>query len=196
MPKVRWPNDARVAISIVLNYEEGSEYSHANGDGRNDGLTEVIYAMDPQVSRPLRRVGFRIRLARRRLAARAAVHRAARYPITFYRRAVALERNREVAAWLQGSRPRAVQPRLALGGGLALVAIEEEAEHIRRAIDSIKETCGERPSGWYCRYGPSVNTRELLVEEGGFVYDSDAYNDDLPYYVEVKGKRHLSSPIR
>ena len=51
-----------------------------------------------------------------------------------------------------------------------------------------------RPSGWYCRYGPSVNTRELLVEEGGFVYDSDAYNDDLPYYVDVKGKSHLVIP--
>src|ERR1700680_877675 len=48
VPRVRWPSDARVAISIVLNYEEGSEYSHANGDDRNDGLTEVIYAMDPK----------------------------------------------------------------------------------------------------------------------------------------------------
>jgi peptidoglycan/xylan/chitin deacetylase (PgdA/CDA1 family) len=71
---------------------------------------------------------------------------------------------------------------------------EEEAEHMRLAIDSIEETCGERPLGWYCRYGPSVNTRELIVEEGGFVYDSDAYNDDLPYFVEVKGKRQLIVP--
>src|SRR5258707_7943840 len=47
VPRVRWPDDARVTISIVLNYEEGSEYSHPNGDGRNDGLTEAIYAMDP-----------------------------------------------------------------------------------------------------------------------------------------------------
>ena len=49
----------------------------------------------------------------------------------------------------------------------------------------------ERPLGWYCRYGPSVNTRELLVEEGGFLYDSDAYNDDLPYFTAVNGTRHL-----
>src|SRR3712207_7092917 len=65
---------------------------------------------------------------------------------------------------------------------------------MQAAIESMKQTCGERPRGWYCRYGPSVNTRELLVEEGGFVYDSDAYNDDLPYYVEVKGRRHLVVP--
>ena len=62
------------------------------------------------------------------------------------------------------------------------------------AIESMKETCGQRPEGWYCRYGPSVNTRELVVEEGGFVYDSDTYNDDLPYYVDVKGKQHLVIP--
>ena len=48
--------------------------------------------------------------------------------------------------------------------------------------------------GWYCRYAPSLNTRRLMVEEGGFLYDSDAYNDDLPYWVEVEGKSHLVIP--
>ena len=62
------------------------------------------------------------------------------------------------------------------------------------AIKSCEETCGKRPLGWYCRYGPSVNTRELFVEEGGFVYDADSYNDDLPYYVDVAGKQHLIVP--
>src|SRR6185437_12173209 len=71
---------------------------------------------------------------------------------------------------------------------------EEEKAHIDAAVASIEKTCGERPQGWYCRYGPSVHTRELVVEEGGFLYDADAYNDDLPYYVEVKGKRHLVVP--
>ena len=71
---------------------------------------------------------------------------------------------------------------------------EEERQHMQWAIESIERTCGQRPLGWYCRYGPSVNTRELVVEEGGFVYDADAYNDDLPYFVEVKGTRHLVVP--
>ena len=61
-------------------------------------------------------------------------------------------------------------------------------------LKSIARTTGERPHGWYCRYGPSENTRRLLVEEGGFLYDSDAYNDELPYWVEVAGQPHLVVP--
>jgi len=77
---------------------------------------------------------------------------------------------------------------------VVLLGREEEREHIRKAIASIEETTGERPVGWYCRYGPSVHTRELLVEEGGFTYDCDAYNDDLPYWTTVHGTKHLVVP--
>jgi peptidoglycan/xylan/chitin deacetylase (PgdA/CDA1 family) len=70
----------------------------------------------------------------------------------------------------------------------------EEREHIRRAVDSLTQTTGSRPLGWYCRYGPSVHTRRLLLEEGGFIYDSDAYNDELPYWVTVGGRPHLVVP--
>jgi peptidoglycan/xylan/chitin deacetylase (PgdA/CDA1 family) len=70
----------------------------------------------------------------------------------------------------------------------------EEREHIRKAIASLQTTVGTRPLGWYCRYGPSVNTRRLIMEEGGFLYDSDAYNDELPYWVEVSGRPHLVIP--
>jgi allantoinase len=66
---------------------------------------------------------------------------------------------------------------------------EEERASIRFAVEKIKEITGERPYGWYCRE-PSVNTIEILVEEGGFLYDSDAYNDDLPYYFRL-GRKHL-----
>jgi hypothetical protein len=57
---------------------------------------------------------------------------------------------------------------------------EEEKKHIRLALDSLQKSVGERPLGWYCRYGPSVNTRRLLAEEGGFLYDSDAYTSACP----------------
>lgn len=192
VPKVRWPGNARVAVSIVLNYEEGSEYSHPNGDRRNDGLTEMIYAVEAHHRDLCAESVFEY-------GARAGVWRIERLlteleiPITFYACAVALERNPEVAAWLReaGHEPCSHGWRWEEVWRLSR---EEEADHICRAIASIKETCGVRPSGWYCRYGPSVNTRELLVEEGGFVYDSDAYNDDLPYYVDVKGTRHLVIP--
>lgn len=192
VPRARWPNGARVAVSLVLNYEEGSEYSYPNGDRRNDGLTEVIYAMDPQYRDLCAESIFEY-------GSRAGVWRVERLlteykiPITFFACAVALERNREVGAWLReaGHEPCSHGWRWE---EMWRLSREEEAEHIRLAIDSIKETCGERPLGWYCRYGPSVNTRELIVEEGGFVYESDAYNDDLPYFVGVRGKQQLIVP--
>ncbi|MBX6373432.1 MAG: polysaccharide deacetylase family protein [Acetobacteraceae bacterium] len=71
---------------------------------------------------------------------------------------------------------------------------DEERDHIRRAVASLERTIGMRPEGWYCRYGPSENTRRLLVEHGGFLYDSDSYADDLPFWVEVEGKGHLVVP--
>ena len=71
---------------------------------------------------------------------------------------------------------------------------EEERGRIARAVASIKRTIGRRPLGWYCRFRPSENTRRLLVEEAGFLYDSDAYNDELPYSVEVKGRNRLVVP--
>jgi peptidoglycan/xylan/chitin deacetylase (PgdA/CDA1 family) len=192
VPRVRWPRDARIAISVVLNYEEGSEYSHPAGDKRNDGLQEVIYAMDPKYRDLAAESVFEY-------GSRAGVWRFERLvtefkiPITFYACAVALERNPEVAAWV-----REAQHEPCSHGWrweeVWRLSREEEGDHIHRAIESITATCGVRPQGWYCRYGPSVHTRELLVEAGGFLYDSDAYNDDLPYYVTVKGKQHLVVP--
>ena len=113
--------------------------------------------------------------------------------VTFYACAVALERNPEVGQWVQeaGHEPCSHGWRWSEHW---LFDREQEREHMQWAIESIERTCGERPLGWYCRYGPSVNTRELVVEEGGFVYDADAYNDDLPYFTEVKGQRHLVVP--
>jgi peptidoglycan/xylan/chitin deacetylase (PgdA/CDA1 family) len=70
---------------------------------------------------------------------------------------------------------------------------DEEREAIRLAIESIERTTGSRPLGWYCRE-MSVNTRELVVEEGGFLYDSDCYNDDLPYWTRILDRPHLVVP--
>jgi peptidoglycan/xylan/chitin deacetylase (PgdA/CDA1 family) len=70
----------------------------------------------------------------------------------------------------------------------------EERDRIARTVAAIKAVTGVRPVGWHTRSPGSADTRRLLVEEGGFLYDSDAYNDDLPYFVEVAGKRHLVLP--
>ncbi|MCW6510169.1 polysaccharide deacetylase family protein [Lichenifustis flavocetrariae] len=191
-PRVPLPNGGRVAISIVVNYEEGSEYAHPNGDGRNDGMTESIYAMDPRYrdlcAESVYEYGSRAGIWRlERLFS------AYQIPVTFFAAAVALERNREVAAWIReaGHEPCSHGWRWE---EVWTLSRDEEAEHIRRAVASITETCGQRPLGWYCRYGASVHTRELLLEEGGFEYDSDAYNDDFPYYARVGTARQLIVP--
>jgi len=191
-PRVVWPNEAKVAVNIVVNYEEGSEYSMAAGDGRNEGLAEINYTMDPQYRDLCAESVYEY-------GSRAGIWRLMRlfdeYDVksTFFACAVALERNPEVAQWLReaGHEPCSHGWRWEEHW---LLDRETERQHIRWAIDSIEKSCGERPLGWYCRYGASVNTRELVVEEGGFVYDADAYNDDLPYFVEVKGNRHLVVP--
>ncbi|MBM3679075.1 MAG: allantoinase [Actinobacteria bacterium] len=192
-PKVVWPNDAKLVLSLCINHEEGSEYSHAAGDGRNEGLAEIPYSM-PDEYRDLAVESVY------EYGSRAGVFRLMRlfdeYKIdtTWFAAAVAIERNPEVGEWIQETGRVEVCSHGWRWSEHWLFSREEEAERIRWAIESFTKTCGQRPVGWYCRYGPSVNTRELLVEEGGFLYDSDAYNDDLPYFTEVRGKRHLVVP--
>lgn len=192
-PRADWPGGARVAVNFVLNYEEGSEYSILEGDGRVEiGLAEAAGGRVPVGERDLAfetmyefgsRVGFWrvMRLfAERRL------------PMTIFGCAMALERN-----------PHAVEAIVAAGHDICShgwrwvehfrLSEAEERDHIQRAVESIARIAGERPAGWYCRYGPSTNTRRLLVEEGAF-YDSDAYNDELPYWVTVSGRDHLVVP--
>ena len=192
LPKVVWPNGANVAVNIIVNYEEGSEYSKAAGDGRNEGLAEIPYVMSAEY---------------RDLAAESVYEYGSRagnwrlmrlfdeYGVkaTYFAAAIALERNPEVAQWIKesGHEPCSHGWRWEEHW---LLDRETERQHITWAVESIEKTCGQRPLGWYCRYGPSVNTRELIVEEGGFTYDADAYNDDLPYFVEVSGKPHLIVP--
>jgi peptidoglycan/xylan/chitin deacetylase (PgdA/CDA1 family) len=192
VPKVIWPDGAKVAVNLVMNYEEGSEYSYPLGDERSEGLGEVPYTMKP---------GYRD-LAMESVfeyGSRAGIWRFLRlideYDIktTFFACAAALEMNRELTDVI---REKEHEP-CCHGWRWEeawLLTRDQERENMQRAIESIKETCGDRPRGWYCRYGPSINTRELVAEDGGFTYDSDAYNDDLPYFVEVNGKDHLIVP--
>ena len=193
-PQAAWPGGARVAINMVLNYEEGSEYTIGDGDGRTEvGLAEVPGGRVPAGSRDLAfetmyefgsRVGFwRIHelFGQRGL------------PLTVFGCALALERN-----------PRAAAAIVAAGYDICChgwrwvehfkLSEDQEREQIAKGIASIAALTGQRPLGWYCRYGPSENTRRLLVEEGGFLYDADAYNDELPYWVSVTGRPHLIVP--
>jgi len=191
-PKVFWPNNARVAVNLVVNYEEGSEYSKPAGDERNEGLAEINYSLNAKYRdlsvESVYEYGSRAGIWRlMRLFDEYAVK------VTFFACAVALERNPEVGQWIKesGHEPCSHGWRWSEHW---LLSREDEKQQMQWAIESIEKTCGERPRGWYCRYGASVHTRDLVVEEGGFVYDSDAYNDDLPYFTQVNGKSHLIVP--
>ncbi|MBX5452748.1 MAG: allantoinase PuuE [Acidobacteriia bacterium] len=192
-PRGRWPNGSRLAVSIVVNYEEGSERSLAMGDPDQEAMTEWgNYPMPPHIRNlameSMYEYGARVGVWRiLEMLAEAGVH------ATFFACALAFEQNPAVA-------------RAAVDAGHEIcshgyrweevfrLSEQEEREHIRLAVESFQKTCGKRPVGWYCRYGASTRTRRLVVEEGGFLYDSDAYNDDVPYFVEVSGKRHLVVP--
>jgi len=192
VPRVHWPGESRVAINIVVNYEEGSEYSYPLGDGRNESLAESARGM-PAGYRDLRVESVY------EYGSRAGVWRLLRLfdrykiPVTFFAAALALEQNPDACRWI-GEGGHEIAAHGWRWSEPWLLDRAEEARQIRLAVESIERTCGQRPRGWYCRYGPSVNTRELLVQEGGFRYDADAYNDDLPYFTNVNGTRQLVVP--
>jgi putative urate catabolism protein len=192
-PHPHWPGEARIAVNFVMNYEEGSEYN-ALDDGVSEGtLTESGSSNYGVKGRDLAAEGMfeygsRVGFWR--------VHRLFKergLPLTVFGCALALERNPKVAAAIRESDWDVCSHGWRWVKHYELSEAEER-EHIRKAIESMKKTVGERPLGWYCRYGPSVNTRRLIVEEGGFLYDSDAYNDELPYWVRVGSKPHLVVP--
>src|SRR6202166_1979895 len=193
-PQADWPGGARIAVQIVMNYEEGSEYSIPDGDETSElYLTEVPGATLGKHKRDLivesvyeygSRAGF-WRLMR--------LFDEHKIPVTVFGAALALERNPDAARAIA-----AAGHEVCSHGwrwiGFQDMDIEEERRQMKMAIASIEKTIGQRPLGWYCRYAPSENTRRLVVEEGGFLYDSDAYNDDLPYWVRVDGRTHLVVP--
>ena len=177
-------------MQIVINYEEGSEKTFAMGDGENDILYELPFKLDDQrdlAVESMYEYGTRAGIWRM-----FRIFDAAGIPVTFFAAAVALERNIEVAKKLAARGDEAASHGFRWSNHFEMTR-DEEREAIKRAIESITRTVGTRPLGWYCRE-MSVNTRELVVEEGGFVYDSDCYNDDLPYWSRVSGKPHLVVP--
>ena len=192
-PRNNWLGTSRLGISLVVNYEEGSERSIPVGDDGQETLTEWGDYSFPPTIRNLAmesmyeygsRVGvWRILDVLNRQSVKS----------TFFACAKAFELAPDVARAVVKAGHEVCSHGWRWEEVFNL-SEDEEREHIRLAIDSFITTCGKRPVGWYCRYGPSVNTRRLLVEEGGFLYDSDSYADDIPYEVSVEGKEHLVIP--
>jgi putative urate catabolism protein len=192
-PDPRWPGQARLAVNIVLNYEEGGERSILHGDGESETrLTDLAAGAPLRNARDLNmesayeygaRVGF-WRLLQ--------IFADRKIPFTAYVVGMALERN-----------PRAAEAMAEAGCDFVnhgwrwidYHGVDEatEREHIARSVEAIRRLTGTRPLGWYVGT-PSSNTRRLVVEEGGFLYDSDAYNDELPFWNHEHGRPHLIIP--
>jgi allantoinase len=193
-PHPRWPNGARIAVNFVLNHEEGSEPSYPDGDNVSEwGLTEVA-PVNPNV--PGRDLAAEGMFA---YGSRVGVWRILRLfaerslPLTVFGCALALERNPAVAAAIRDAGHDVCCHGWRWVKHYELSEADERSQ-IAKAVASVAQTIGARPLGWYCRYGPSLNTRRLLMEEGGFVYDSDAYDDELPYWTREHGRPHLVVP--
>ncbi len=192
-PDPKWPGGARLALQIVMNYEEGGERSILHGDDFAEAFLQEVVGMQPlkgvrnmQVE-SIYEYGTRVGFWRlMRLFAERDVK------ISVFAVGMALERHPQAAAALVEAGHEVVSHGWRWID-YQFVGEDEEREHIRLAIESLTKATGSRPRGWYTgRLSP--NTRRLVVEEGGFLYDSDAYNDDLPYWVLVSGKPHLVIP--
>ena len=183
-PRANWPGNARIAVQFVLNYEEGGESNVLHGDEYSEQFLSEIIGAAPYQDRHMSmesiyeygsRVGvWRIlrEFQRRNL------------PLTVFAVATALQRHPELTAEFQR-----------LGHEIAChglkwihyqnVGIDIEREHMREAVKVFQELTGEHPLGWYTGRD-SPNTRSLVVEHGGFLYDSDNYSDDLPFWTKVE----------
>jgi len=193
VPKVTWPNKAKVAVQFVINYEEGAENCILHGDEASETFLSEIIGAQPFVNeRHMNMESFY------EFGSRAGFWRLHKLftdrdlPVTVFGVAMAMQRN-----------PEAIEAMLKADWEIAShgyrwidyqkVSIETEREHLKKAIAIHEEMTGEKPKGWYLGR-MSENTRQLVIDEGSFLYDSDSYADDLPYYVEGNEKPHLIVP--
>jgi allantoinase len=191
-PHARWPGGARVAVSLVLNVEEGSERAVSRGDPVNEPVYDMVEAIEggPNLAMESHfdygpRAGYwRIVRVLDRYGATCTVNGCAEaLALSPWLARDVVARGFEVSChgyrWMSPHR----------------MGEREERQWIDRAVKTIANACGVRPVGWHTRSPHTPNTRRLLIEEGGFLYDSDAYDDDLPWLIDVGGGRqHVVLP--
>jgi putative urate catabolism protein len=192
-PQANWPHQARVAVQFVINYEEGGENCILHGDEASEAFLSDVIGATPWVG--MRHMNIE---SMYEYGSRAGFWRLYRMftersiPVTVYGIAMALERNPDaVAAMLEADWEIASH-------GYRWIEYKNfteqaEREHLQQAIAIHTRVTGSRPLGWYTGRN-SIQTRKLVVEEGGFLYDADSYADDLPYWNYKYGKPHLVIP--
>lgn len=192
-PMVRWPNNARVALQFVINYEEGAENTTLNGDGASETFISEIVGAKPYYG--MRHLSMEWLYD---YGSRAGVWRLLRLfrdrglTATVFAVGLAAEKN-----------PDALKAMVDAGFEIAShgwrwidyqhVPEVIEREHIQLAMEAIERVAGQRPLGWYTGRN-SPNTRRLVAEYGGFLYDADSYADDLPYWEMANGEAQLIVP--
>jgi len=186
LPKVKWPNNAKLALQIVLNYEEGSENCVLHGDKTSEVFLSEIIGAQPVKGRHINMESLYEYGSRRGFWRIHELFQEKKIPITIFGVGMALERNQKVCDAI-----KECDYEVASHGWRWIdyqkVPRSTEKKHMQLAIKSIEKIFGKRPLGWYTGRCSS-NTRDLVMEEGGFLYDSDSYSDDLPYW-EVRGKK-------
>ena len=181
-----WPNNARIAVQIVLNYEEGAENCVLNGDKQSEVFLSEIIGAQPVKGRHINMESLYEYGSRRGFWRVHKLFQEKKIPITIFGVGMALEKNPEICRAIKNS-----DYEVASHGWRWIdyqnIKKSEEKKHMKLAIEAHKRIFGERPQGWYTgRCSP--NTRDLVFEDGGFLYDSDSYSDDLPYW-EVRNKK-------
>ncbi len=192
-PHPQWPNGARIAVQFVINYEEGGENCILHGDAASEAFLSESIGAEPLLGvRNLSMESFYEYGSRAGFWRLYRLFTQRQIPVTVYAVAMAMERN-----------PGAIAAMVEAGWEIAshgyrwidyqYIGEETEREHIRKAVEIHTRVAGSRPLGFY-QGRLSPNTRRLVVEEGGFLYDADSYADDLPYWDDDYGKPHLVVP--
>jgi len=190
--KVVWPNNARIAVQIVLNYEEGAENCVLNGDKNSEIFLSEIIGAKPVKGRHINMESLYEYGSRAGFWRLHKLFQEKKIPITVFGVGMAFENNPEICNAIKNAGYE-----VASHGWKWIdyqnIKKAEEKKHMKLAIKTHTRIFGERPTGWYTgRCSP--NTRDLVMEDGGFLYDSDSYSDDLPYWETRDKKQQLIIP--
>lgn len=192
LPDPQWPGGARLAVQIAVNYEIGAESSVLHGDSRSEtALTDGPFSAVEGERHWLAESAFEYG-SRRGIWRLFDLLTERDMRVCLFGVGMALERNPAVARAFAEAGHEVVAHGYKWVDHAAMTE-EQEREYLHRAVAVIESLTGQRPVGWMTGR-PSLRTRRLIVEEGGFLYDRDALNDELPYWVSVEGKSHLVIP--
>ncbi len=189
---ISWPNNARLALQIVLNYEEGGENCVLNGDKYSETFLSEIIGAKAIKGRHISMESIYEYGSRAGFWRLHKLFKEKNIPVTIFGVGLALEQNPEVCEAIKNGNYEVA------AHGYRWIDYQDvkksiEKKHMQQAIKTIKKIFGSRPLGWYTgRCSP--NTRDLVFDEGGFLYDSDSYSDDLPYWEKRGSKRQLIIP--